>query len=338
MKQGNLPEFSANEKIMTKVENVLRTRSIKSLELARRQIQNLKIESPKACQAIKLYAENWDDITHPGILSLACEAVGGTNEEAVPLQVATLLLTATMDLHDDVIDQSKTKNGRPTVFGRFGKDITILIGDAFFLEGFSFLIKNEAKIPSETLRRITGAIEQAYFEVGNAHLFEAGLRGKTNVSPDRYLRLIRKKAWNIAVHAQIGAILGGGTAKEIQIMTNYGKTLGTLITLREEYIDLFEPEELLNRMKNECPPLPLLYAFKKAGLKKKLLDIMAKPKGSKKDASPLLEALADAKVIEQFRKRMQRLSVNALNIASTIKNEKARAQMSLLVSGVLEDI
>lgn len=338
MKQGNLSKSSANEKIMAKMEKVLRTRSIKSLELARRQILNLKIESPKACQAIKLYAENWDDITHPGILSLACEAVGGTNEEAVPLQVATLLLTATMDLHDDVIDQSKTKNGRPTVFGRFGKDIAILIGDAFFLEGFSFLIKNEAKIPSETLRRITDAIEQAYFEVGNAHLFEAGLKGKTDVSPERYLSIIEKKAWNIGVHAHIGAILGGGTAKEIQIIANYGRKLGTLITLREEYIDLFEPEELLNRMKNECPPLPLLYAFEKVRLRKKLLDMMAKPKLSEKDASRVLETLVDAKVIEQFRKLMQRLSLDALDIISSLKNEKAKFGMNLLVSGALEDI
>lgn len=329
---------ATNEGVMIRVENTLRKRSAKALELARKHILGMEIETSKARQAIESYARDWDDITHPGILSLACEAVGGDPEEAVPLQAATLLLIAAMDLHDDIIDQSKMKNGRKTILGQFGEEITILIGDAFFLEGFAHLAKNEGRIPPVTLRRIIEAIEHAYFEVGNAHLLEAGLKGKSNVSPEEFLHVIEKKASSIGVHAHIGAILGRGTSKEIQALANYGKALGILVTLREEFIDIFEPMEMLNRMRNECSPLPLLYAFKDPDLKKNILDAVDKPRISKTDVMRVLNMLIEAGVIEGFRKRMRQLSLDALKSLSRIKNARTKDEMKLLLTGTLEGI
>jgi geranylgeranyl pyrophosphate synthase len=338
MKKKKYIEFPESKKNMAAVQSILRTRSARSLELARKRILKMNVESSQARRAIKLYAEQWDDIAHPGILALSCEAVGGNIEKAIPLQVATLLLTATMDLHDDIIDQSRIKNGRPTVFGRFGKDITLLIGDAFFLEGFVLLYKNEGGASPASVRRMIEAIEQAYFEVGNAHLLEVALKGRMETSSETYLNIIEKKAWSIGVHASLGAILGGGTPKEIQALENYGKTLGTLIILREEFVDLFESEELLSRMKNECLPLPLLYAFKHSGLKKELLTILSKPKISKRDVAQVVRALIDGKVVDEFREHMQDLSLEATESISFVKDRRTKSAMKILIQSTLTDI
>lgn len=338
MKKEKCIEFSESKKNMATVQSILRTRSAKSLELARKRILKMNIESSQARRAIRFYAEQWDDIAHPGILALSCEAVGGNVEKVIPFQVATLLLTATMDLHDDILDQSRIKNGRPTVFGRFGKDITLLIGDAFFLEGFALLYKNEGGASPASVRRMIEAIENAYFEVGNAHLLEAALKEEAETSSETYLNIIEKKAWSIGVHASLGAILGGGTPKEIQALENYGKTLGTLIILREEFVDLFEPEELLSRMKNECLPLPLLYAFKDSDLKRKLLTILSKPKISQSDVAQLVRALIDGKVVDEFRKHMQDLSLQATESISFVKNRRTKCAMEILIQATLKDI
>jgi geranylgeranyl pyrophosphate synthase len=338
MEKKKYLEFPESKKNIAVVQSILRTRSARSLELARKRILKMNIESSQARRAIRFYAEQWDDIAHPGILALSCEAVGGNIEKAIPLQVATLLLTATMDLHDDIIDQSRIKNGRPTVFGRFGKDITLLIGDAFFLEGFVLLYKNEGGASPGRVRRMIEAIKQAYFEVGNAHLLEVALKGRVETSSETYLNIIEKKAWSIGVHASLGAILGGGTPKEIQALENYGKTLGTLIILREEFVDLFESEELRSRMKNECLPLPLLHAFKDCGLKKKLLTILSKPEISKGDVGQVVRALIDNKVVDEFRKHMQDLSLEATESISFVKNRKTKSAMKMLIQATLTDI
>jgi geranylgeranyl pyrophosphate synthase len=338
MKKKKYIELSESKKNMAAVQRILRKRSAKPLELARERILEMNVESSQARRAIRFYAEQWDDIAHPGILALSCEAVGGNIEKAIPIQVATLLLTATMDLHDDIIDQSRIKNGRPTVFGRFGKDITLLIGDAFFLEGFVLLYKNEVGVSPASVRRMIEAIEKAYFEVGNAHLLEVALKGRLEASSETYLNIIEKKAWSIGVHASLGAILGGGTPKEIQALERYGKVLGTLIMLREEFVDLFESEELVNRMKNECLPLPLLHAFKDPSLKKKLLTILSKPKISKSDVGQVVRTLVDDKVVDEFRKHMQDLSLKATESISFVKNRETRSSLEILIRATLADI
>ena len=338
MKRKKAEKALKNEKLMNKVLNILRKRSIKALQIARKQILTMNLEGGKARKALEYYAANWDDITHPGILSLACEAVGGNPDEARPMQVVTLLLTAAMDIHDDIVDQSKIKNGRPTIFGKFDKDIALLLGDAVLLKGFTLLYRYGEGFPPETMRAIINTIENNFFEVGNAHLLETDLRGKLDVIPAKYLHVLEMKASNIAVHAQIGAILGRGSAAEIRTLGKYGKILGTLATLREEFIDVFEPEELRNRMKNECLPLPILYAFKNPHAKETILNILSKSRISKEDAEKIVNIVFEAKTVKGLRKQMQHLAKEALRSISEVQNQRIKSCFTLLIQGALEDL
>jgi geranylgeranyl pyrophosphate synthase len=338
MKRKKAEKALSNEKLMNKVLSILRERSTKALQTARKQILTMNIEEEKAREAWEYYAAIWDDITHPGILSLACEAVGGNPEETCPIQVATLLLTAAMDIHDDIVDQSKIKNGQPTIFGKFGKDIALLLGDALLMKGFTLLYRYVESFPPETMKTIIDTIENSFFEVGNAHLLEIDLRGNLDVIPAEYLRVLEMKASNIVVHAQIGAILGGGSAAEIESLGKYGRILGTLVTLREEFIDIFEPEELLNRMKNECLPLPILEAFKEPQAKETILKILSKPRISSEDAKKTVNTVFEAKPVKRFRKQMQRLAKEALQCISEIQNQTVKSYLEMLIQGALEDL
>ena len=270
MKQKSV-KTDSREKLMGKVLEIFRERSTKPLDLARKEILEMNIESQKAREALKYYTKNWDDITHPGILSIACEAVGGNPVDAIPIQVVMLLLAAAIDIHDDIIDQSKIKNGKPTIFGKFGKDMALLVGDALLMKSFTLLYKCEEKFPQKTVSALFDTIENTLFEMGNAHLLEINFKGRLDVIPDEYLKVIEKKAANVEAQTRIGAIIGRSTKNEIEALGKYGRILGILITLREEFIDVFEPEELHNRMKNECLPLPILYAFQNPRVKKKIL-------------------------------------------------------------------
>ncbi len=338
MKQKKAERALEHEKLMDKVLNILSERSINALQVARKQILTMSIGEEKARRALEYYAANWNDTTHPGILSLACEAVGGNPDEARPIQVATLLLTAAMDIHDDIVDQSTIKNGRPTVFGKFGRDIALLIGDAVFLKGFILLYRCGESFPPETMKAIINTIQDSFFEVGNAHLLEIDLKGKLDVIPAEYLHVLEMKASNIAVHAQIGAIFGGGSAAEIRTFGKYGKILGTLATLREEFIDVFEPEELHNRMKNECLPLPILYAFKNPHAKEKILNILSKSSIFSEDAEKIVNMVFDVEAVKRFRRQMQRLAKEALQSVSGVQNQRVRSCLTLLIQATLEDL
>jgi len=94
-----------SERLAEKALKILQEKSQKALELAKKTILEEKMEYKKADEAIKYYLSTWNDTTRPGMLSIACEAVGENSEEVVPLQIALLFIDATMDIHDDIIDE-----------------------------------------------------------------------------------------------------------------------------------------------------------------------------------------------------------------------------------------
>jgi len=323
---------------MEKVIRNLQERSAKSLEIAKETVLNINVECEEINEALKHYAENWNDYIHPGLVSIACEAAGGNPEEALSMQVVMLLLSAAFDMHDDIIDESKTKYGKPTVVGKFGKDIALLVGDAFLMKAFSLLRKLEKQFPAEKMNGIWSIVTTRFFELGDAEALEASLRGNVDVSPKECLRIFEKKASTFEAHMQIGAIIGDGKADDIKVLGNYGRTLGVLMGVREDFIDVFEPEELQNRMRNECLPLPILYALKEPRIKKPIVTLLSKRKISKKDAERIVDLVFEAEEVKMFVKRFQGWVEKALKNISRLRDSVLTLQMKNLIKAILEDI
>jgi len=321
--------------LMKQTLEILEMRSKKALEMAKQQLSLDRIENKKLRQALEYYAKNWDDTLHPGIIAVACEAVGGNVEESLLMQVPMLFLTAAVDIHDDVIDGSQTKNGRQTVFGRFGRDLALLVGDGLLLKGMTMLYRYGRKLPAETMDAIVSTIETAFVEAGDAHILEICFKGKTDLNPEEYFRLLKKKASILEAHMRIGALVGGGTQDEIEILTECGRILGTLIILRDEFIDLFEAQELSNRMKNGCLPLPMIYAFEDPAVKETILKILSKSKISEKDTELIVDIVFRDKKVESLRNEMENFSKKALQIVSSLRK---KAPLESLLVASLEDI
>ena len=110
--------------------------SEKGLTLAKLILQAEKMEPPKLRNAFEHYLEHWDDFTHAGLFSMACEAVGGNPDDSILAQAGIAMMAAAFDLHDDILDKSKAKNKIPTVYGKYGVEMALLLGNAFLIEGF----------------------------------------------------------------------------------------------------------------------------------------------------------------------------------------------------------
>jgi len=326
------------EKLIEQVQRLLEERSQKSLEIAKKEILQERMECKEINDAFMYYVKNWNDVVHPGLLSIACEAVGGSADETIPIQVVMLLLTAAVDIHDDIIDGSKTKYGKPTVFARFGKDIALLVGDAFLMKALILLHKLEKQFPAEKMDAIWNIINSRFFELGDAEAFEASLKGNINVSPEEYFQILKMKASTSEAHMRIGAIVGGGEQDIVDLIGNYGRTLGILIGIREDFIDVFEPEELQNRIRNECLPLPILYAFKNPQTKKIILDYLSKRKISDKDAERIVDIIFKEESVEMLRNKVKRLAEEAYIDISSIPNKNLVSQMKILIKGTIEDL
>jgi geranylgeranyl diphosphate synthase type I len=321
--------------IVEQVQKLLEERGSKALEEARRTILQEEVECKEVHEALNYFMqEYWRDLARPTLLSLACEAVGGDPEITTPIAVPMILISGAIDIHDDIIDQSKTKWSRPTVLGKFGKDIALLVGDALLFKGFTLLYKAiEKGIPADKVTIIIDIIKKAFFELGDAEALELRFRGRMDVTPEEYLDVIKKKAADVEAHTRISAILGGGSEEKIDALGKYGRILGMLAILNDDLSDMIDFEEAVHRFKRECLPLPILYALQSPKIKIAISSILLKETMTKKDAETVLKIVRRVKGLERMGKLMQKLARDACAYLKDVKCN--RTHLKLLIQSTL---
>jgi geranylgeranyl pyrophosphate synthase len=326
------------EEAMKQIQKIFKKRGTKALEMARKEILQEKIKCKEAKEALTYFmTKYWQDLARPSLLSLVCEAVGGDPEITTPIAVPMILISGAIDIHDDIIDQSKRKGGRLTVYGKFGKDIALLVGDALLFKGLSLLNKAiEKGIPAEKMPLIMDIIKDMFFELGDAEAMELLIRRRIDILPKRYLQIVRKKAADVEAHTRIGTILGGGSRGEIEAMGHFGRLLGMMIILRDDWIDLIDLEESRQRIKRESLPLPVLYGLQNPQVKPKLKPILLNDTLRKKDAQTILKTVYNSKAMEQYEDLMDELAKNASSKLMFLKYNKE--YLELLIKATLPPV
>ena len=297
----------ASEKKLTKqVKALLWEKGQRAVEMARQTVRQEKIPSEQLKEALEYFMSLWEDVAHPALLALCCEAVGGKPESTTQVGAALVLFAGGADVHDDIVDQSTFKYGKPTVVGKYGGDMALLVGDALLFEGFYALQAACAPLPASQRQAIFELVKEAFFGISSAEAKEASLHGKTGSSvAEEYLEMIKTKAAVGEATAKIGAILGGGTAEEVEALGHYGKTVAVLLTVRDEFIDAFELDELKNRAEKECLPLPILYALKNPEKAGEIMRLIGKKDIAEEELERLLDLVIDSEETRELKKEMQ---------------------------------
>ena len=316
----------------------LKRRSEKGLALAKQMLLAEKMDYPKLREALEHYLANWNEFTHPGFFSIACEAVGGDPDDALPTQAAISMLTAAFDVHDDIIDRSEVKHEIPTVYGKFGVEMALLLGNAFLIEGLNLFAESTVVFPKEKQTSTLQTLKKLLFEVGNAHALEVGLKEIKNIAPSDYLKITEMKAASIEADMYVGALLGGGNEVEVQVLAKVGRILGILATLRDDLIDVFDIEELRQRIAVQDLPLPLIFALQDQKVKEKVMDVLSKPKITKSKVTKLVELTLEAASVVQLKEHMQLLIEEGLNLLNKLPKRKRQTELQALLSFMLEDI
>ncbi|RLI40181.1 hypothetical protein DRO69_13255 [Candidatus Bathyarchaeota archaeon] len=330
--------MKTSKKMIEQARLLLRKRGQKAFEIAKNAVLGEKALGEMVYDALRYFMhESWYDVQHPALISLTCEAVGGNPNATEHIGASMVLLAGACDLHDDIIDKSKFKGSKLTVFGKFGEEITIIAGDVLFIKGLILLFKACKKIPKKQRKIVLNVVKQAFLEIGEAEAQETKFKGRYDISPEDYYSVIEMKASVAEAVARIGAIIGGGKLKEVNALGRYGRTLGILMTIRDEFIDLLEEEELRNRIKNECLPLPLLYAFQNEKIKNEiipLLDIDARKDALRKVMKKIVKT---EKVIE-LRKKLRKMVERRSKELTFINKPEIRSELELLLNSAVEDI
>ena len=329
----------ARESLTEKALKILNEKSAKARAMAKQAILEEKTGIKKVDEAVEQYLSRWDDTTRPGMLALACEAIGGNPEDAVPLQAALLFIDATMDIHDDIIDESVAKKNRKTLYGKLGKEATLLLGDVFMVKGFNHLHKALENLPKDRSLQIIDEVNHFLSEVVEAHISEASLKEKKwRVKPETYLQVLTKKASDLEGRMKIGVIYGGGSAGNVQALGKFGRNIGVLLAVKSDFVDIFEPSELMHRIKYEVLPLQVLYALQSHKHGTRIREILQKARLSKVDCDELIETICATKEFISLNQLLDNLEKEAIQALNVLSNSQIKKELQLLAASLTEDL
>ena len=317
----------------------LKERSEKGLALAKQILLAENMEQPKLREACKHYVDNWRDFYHAGLFSMACEAVGGNPDDFLYPQAAIAILAASFDLHDDILDKSEiSKYEAPTVYGKFGLEMALLLGDACLIEGLKLLVDSLAPFPEEKKNKALQSTKDLLFDVGNAHSFEVCTKQSVNPSLNDYLKIAELKGGSMEAFLMLGALFGGGNEADVVNLSRLGRIIGILVTLRDDLVDVFDIQELRQRIAAKDLPMPLVFALQDDKMNKEISFILSKSLIGESEVDELVNFTLKSNSAAKLRNKMQLLIEEGITLLNTLSNKKLQRKFQALVTLMLEDL
>jgi len=176
----------------------------------------------------------------PALLLLSSKLFDYEGRGAVKLgAVVEIIHTATL-VHDDIIDEAKTRRGRPAANTQWGNSKCVLAGDWLYMQAFKVAVQ-------ERNFRILDSLIELTQQMVEGELLQMERLGEL-ISLDQHFDLIyRKTACLFSVCMRMGAILGGATPEQEEQVAHYGRDLGMAFQIVDDVLDLTASESVLGK-------------------------------------------------------------------------------------------
>jgi geranylgeranyl diphosphate synthase type II len=143
-------------------------------------------------------------------------------------------------LHDDVMDEADVRRGFPTVHKKWNENVAILSGDAMLIVAYRYLLQS---LPIDTVVEVQSLFTTTALEICEGQQYDMDFEIREDVTECEYLEMIRlKTAVLLATSLKIGAILGGASAIDADLIYQFGVNIGLAFQLKDDLLDVYGDE------------------------------------------------------------------------------------------------
>ncbi len=172
----------------------------------------------------------------PTLLLMTADAFGQDPQKALKPAVGIEMFHNFTLLHDDVMDKSDLRRGRPTVHAKWDANTAILSGDTMLTLATKFV----CEVADNILRPVLDTFNDQALRVYEGQRLDMDFESQDVVALDEYIEMIKAKTGALlGGAAKIGALIGGASKEDADKMYEFGVMLGVAFQIEDDYLDTF---------------------------------------------------------------------------------------------------
>jgi len=182
-----------------------------------------------------------------------------TDATIVTASLVELLHTATL-IHDDIIDESITRRGVPSINAVWQNKVSVLMGDFLFSRSLTNMLKLQNYEALELLSKTSEALS-------SGEILQLAKSSNNGMDEESYFRMIWLKTASLfASSCKVGALSVDSNAEQAEALGNFGKYLGMAFQIKDDLFDYTAKADKIGKpigrdLKSNLITLPLLYVL-----------------------------------------------------------------------------
>lgn len=272
----------------------------------------------------------------PTLVLLSAKTLGDVNEHTYRGAVLVELLHTATLVHDDVVDNSDTRRGLPSINAIWKNRIAVLMGDYLLARGLQIAVDNDE---FSFLKVITNTVKR----MSEGELLQIQKIRKLNNDEETYYRIISDKTASLfSTCTTIGAMSITDDQSVINDFKQFGELLGIAFQIKDDILDFEGSSSILgkptgNDLRDKKLTLPIIYALAQAEkYEVKNIKNLIKGKLTTKDINSIFEFVEKYDGLGYARKKAREFADNAIGIINKYPDSQSRQALIDLVNFILE--
>lgn len=265
----------------------------------------------------------------PLLVLLCAAALDGCRQRHVTFAaVIEFIHTATL-LHDDVVDLSTLRRGRPTANAAFGNAPSVLVGDFLYTRAFQLMVALEDMDILRYMANTTNTIAEG-------EVLQLSRAGNADTGESDYLDIITRKTAVLFAAACHGAASLSGTTPEVrEQLADYGLHLGIAFQLVDDVLDYEGSPETMGKnvgddLAEGKPTLPLIHVLKRGDTQEQALVRDAITRKCADELTAVVAAVQRTGALDYCREQARAHRDKALAALDCLPDGPARAALQKL--------
>jgi len=253
----------------------------------------------------------------PALVLLVSRMLGATGDRDVRYgAVVEMIHTATL-LHDDIIDGSDLRRGRPTANNRFGNQAAVLVGDWLYTRTMDLCLEVG---DVDVMRCLTTAT----LAMTEGELMADRVRGRLDVDEATYMDITRRKTAELfAAACALPALFQPATLHLMESLQSFGRDLGVCFQLVDDLLDFTADRSRLGKpvmadLREGRATLPILMLCERIDRDRRdrLAEVAATGRFDAISEGEVLDLVRSSGVLDEARERARRIGERAVERAA----------------------